>query len=436
MIRSQSRKRKVRDVRQLALEMREPVSEDGEVARRSYGTGALYVRRDARGRETWYGKWRIGGRQVKRRIGTVRQTGTRQGLTRAQAERELRLKIESTVPAIAAGERRSVVEAGDQLVEHLTALGRKPSTLNTYRSLLRAHLSPGLGEMTLDRIEAIHVERLIATMRQGGAGAKLTSNALTLLFQVFEFGRRKGWCECNPVKHVDRPEIEEHTDIRFLTMEEVEALLAASSDSEVLGPTDRTLYVTATMTGLRQGELLALRWRDVDWPAGRLRVRQNYVRGHWGTPKSRRGSRSVPMIDRVAGELERHFQRSSFQGDEELVFPHPHTGEVLDHSALVRRYKKALTAAGVREVRFNDLRHTFGTRMAAAGVPLRTLQEWMGHRDFKTTLIYADYAPAAHETEMAERAFARGTNRGTNLSESASNSELENPSKQAQSAPS
>ena len=65
--------------------------------------------------------------------------------------------------------------------------------------------------------------------------------------------------------------------------------------------------------------------------------------------------------------------------------------------------------------------------MAAAGVPMRTLQEWMGHRDFKTTLIYADYAPAAHETEMAERAFARGTIRGTNLSESAGNSEPQKP---------
>ncbi|MGC1799899.1 MAG: tyrosine-type recombinase/integrase, partial [Solirubrobacterales bacterium] len=407
-------------------------SEDGDMARRSYGTGALYVRRDARGRATWYAKWRVGGRQVKRRIGAVRQTGTREGLTRAQAERELRRKIESTVPTISAGERRTVEEAGEQLVAHLSTLGRKPSTLNTYRSLLRAHLSPGLGELTLGRVEPVHVERLVASMRHGGAGAKLTSNALTLLFQVFEFGRRKGWCERNPVKQVDRPEVEQHQDIRFLTIEEVEALLGAVSDEEVLGPTDRALYMTAAMTGLRQGELLALRWRDVDWPAARLRVRQNYVRGHWGTPKSRRGSRSVPMVDRVAGELERHFQRSAFQADDELVFPHPHTGEVLDHSALVRRYKKALSAAGVREVRFNDLRHTFGTQMAAAGVPLRTLQEWMGHRDFKTTLIYADYAPAAHETEMAERAFARGTNRGTNLSESAGNSETQTPRKEAQ----
>jgi integrase len=73
----------------------------------------------------------------------------------------------------------------------------------------------------------------------------------------------------------------------------------------------------------------------------------------------------------------------------------------------VRRYKKALKAAGFREVRFNDLRHTFGTRMAAAGVPMRTLQEWMGHRDIKTTLIYADYSPSERESAIVEAAFSR-----------------------------
>jgi integrase len=221
----------------------------------------------------------------------------------------------------------------------------------------------------------------------------------------------------DPCQQVDRPTVDDTLDIRFLAMDEVEALLRGIPDDDRLGLSDRTLYLTAAMTRLRQGELLGLRWRDVDWAAGRVRVRQNYVRGHWGTPKSRRGSRSVPMAGRVAGELERHYQRSAFQGDDDLVFPHPHTGSVLDHSDLGRRYKKALRAAGVREVRFNDLRHTFGTRMAAAGTPLRTVQEWMGHRDFKTTLIYADYCPSGQEAEMVERAFAAGTNSGTNLSE-------------------
>jgi site-specific recombinase XerC len=77
------------------------------------------------------------------------------------------------------------------------------------------------------------------------------------------------------------------------------------------------------------------------------------------------------------------------------VFCHPALGTVLDHSDLVRRFKRALGVTGVRDVRFHDLRHTFGTRMAAAGVPLRTPQEWLGHRDFQTTLVYADYQPSA-----------------------------------------
>lgn len=94
----------------------------------------------------------------------------------------------------------------------------------------------------------------------------------------------------------------------------------------------------------------------------------------------------------------------------------------MDPSKLLRRFKAALDAAGVRRVRFHDLRHTFGTRMAAAGVPMRSLQEWMGHRDFKTTLVYADYQPSAHEAEWAEKAFA-GTVRGTELSETHSNSD-------------
>jgi integrase len=120
------------------------------------------------------------------------------------------------------------------------------------------------------------------------------------------------------------------------------------------------------------------------------------------------------LADRVAAELERYFQRSAYQADDDLVFGHPDTGNPYCKSMVLRRFKKARDAAGVQPVRFHGLRHTFATRMAAAGVPMRTLQEWMGHKDFATTLIYADYAPGGQEAELIERAFA-GTNSGTNL---------------------
>jgi integrase len=163
------------------------------------------------------------------------------------------------------------------------------------------------------------------------------------------------------------------------------------------------------MTGLRQGELIALRWRDVDWPAARVRVRQNYVLGQFGTPKSKRSTRSVPMADQVAGELDRLYQAAGQPSQDGLVFADPYTGEPLSKPAILRRYRKALAVAGLDSSRrFHDLRHTFGTAMAAAGVPMRTLQEWLGHKDIATTQIYADYSPSAHEAAYIESAFGAG----------------------------
>ena len=151
------------------------------------------------------------------------------------------------------------------------------------------------------------------------------------------------------------------------------------------------MYLAAAMSGMRQGELLALRWMDVDWAAQRLRVRRNFVRGEYGTPKSKRSTRSVPLADVLGGELDRLFSASPFQTDRDLVFAHPHTGRPIDRSKLLKRFKAAVARADVGEfesvtqpdgsverrplTRFHDLRHTFGTRMAAAGVPMRTLQE-------------------------------------------------------------
>jgi integrase len=115
---------------------------------------------------------------------------------------------------------------------------------------------------------------------------------------------------------------------------------------------DRLMYLTAAMTGMRQGELVALRWRDVDWIARRIRVRQSHVRGEFGTPKSKRSSRSVPLADQLAGELERYFQTSDWQEDDDLVFGNPATGKQLGRSRLIARFKEARDRAKLREVRF------------------------------------------------------------------------------------
>jgi integrase len=111
------------------------------------------------------------------------------------------------------------------------------------------------------------------------------------------------------------------------------------------------------------------------------------------------------MALRPADDLERLFPSTAFQA-RDLVFANAETGTPLSRFTVRKRFRNACALAGVRVVRFHDLRHTFGTRVAASGeVSLRTLQEWMGHRDLKTTLIYADYQPAELEAEIIGRAF-------------------------------
>ena len=375
-------------------------------ARRPRGTGALFVKRDSAGRETWYGKWRVGTVQVKRRVGPKRIPSTREGLTRTQAEAELRRLIGSIDQATVQRQRVTIKEVGELLLASLRAKGRKLATLEVYSSTIRVHLVPFFGTRTLDRIGRREIEAFIAHMSRTGRSTKTILNALGILHSIFEYARREGWVTVNPCTLVDKPRAAEgDPDIRFLEPEEIEALLRGVPDDD-LGRVERRMYLAATMTGMRQGELLALRWRDIDWPARRVRVRRNYVRGEFGTPKSKRSSRSVPLADRLAGELDRLHQETSYRHDDELVFAHPHTGKPIDRSRLLKRFKAALRRGEVRPVRFHDLRHTFGTRMAAQGVPMRALQEMMGHRDFKTTLIYADYAPSAREAEWVEAAFA------------------------------
>ena len=128
------------------------------------------------------------------------------------------------------------------------------------------------------------------------------------------------------------------------------------------------------------------------------------MRGRFGTPKSKRSSRSIPLADDVAGELELLFQGLDL--NEDLVFAHPDTGKPMDRSQLLKRFKGALERVGVREVRFHDLRHTFGTRWRPR-VPMRTLQEWMGTATSRRADLRR-YAPAANEAELVNAAFARG----------------------------
>ena len=272
---------------------------------------------------------------------------------------------------------------------------------------MRVHLAPFFGERSMDAIEPEDVIDLVALLERSGRAPATVRRIIATLSGLFVFAKapHRRWATI-PCEGVDLPALREPSEIRYLTLPQVDRLLAHVRPGP-FAHLDRAIFTTAVMTGLRKGELVALRWRDVDWQARRIRVRRSYTYGEFGTPKSKRSSRSVPMTAELASELRRVWNQTIWRDEDDLVFAHPEHGGVLPKANISRRLSAALRAAGIEDHRFHDLRHTFGTRMAAAGVPLRTLQEWMGHRDITTTQRYADYAPSEHEGEMVEAAFVR-----------------------------
>ena len=342
---------------------------------RGRGTGHLY--------EKWgsyYGRWRtLDGRFLNRVVGPVRKPGASDGLTRAQAERAFRRlqDAEERAPRPLRGaDVPTVDEVADSLRQDLRLSGARRSYLEGCESMQRVHISPGLGALAISDVTTAHVETLAGSMLRDGLSPKTVRNVMTFLHSVFEHALDRAVIRENPVRRATRlarrRQGDANPDLQFLTIEELDAVIRAIPDEivlrapaptrrgrpgpapppppDVLGPVLRVVVLAAAMTGLRQGELLGLRWRDVDWSAQRIRVRNTFVRGeHSAAGKSDLSTRrSVPMTDRLAGELDRWSRRTVYRGDDDLVFAHPQTGNPLDRSKVTRRFQEACRAASVR----------------------------------------------------------------------------------------
>ncbi|MEZ5076166.1 MAG: site-specific integrase [Solirubrobacterales bacterium] len=289
-------------------------------------------------------------------------------------------------------------EAADEWLRYIEHdRGRKPSTIAGYRALLRSQLLPTFGELPIESITTPMIEQWIAEVDRAPATRR---KALVLMHGVFKRARKLNGLPRNPVSEVEKPPVERSGDIEVFSPEEVMALVRAAASEQ-----DAAIYITAAFTGLRRGELLALRWRDVDFSGQVVRVRASYSDGALTTPKSGK-VRSVPIAPDVAETLAKLGQRPNWTGDDDLVFV-GQAGSFLDGRALRRRYDAALERADLRKLRFHDLRHTFGTRMIGKA-DIRRVQEWMGHADIETTMKYLHYAPREGDAALVAEAFSVG----------------------------
>lgn len=360
-----------------------------------------------------------------RKLGAVRTPHRPDGLTKAQAEARLRDLIQTAQATAPVQHARTLGAAADAWLAHLEANGTKASSVRAYRAALDKWFLPTLKTRSLDRITSADVEHAMSRMRKADLSDKSIRNYVGTLRALFNYAadKRRRWTTCNPVDDVELPRAPTYAEIRYLTTDEIRALIDGVKPVPITGTDatyealDRAMIVTAAMTGLRIGELQALDWRSVDFMHARIRVRRTWDRKTktFTKPKSRRSERAVPMPDVVAGHLER--MHRTYHPDEveprpdSLVFGHPVTGDPLGHRAMYERLRATLKATGLDETfAWHSLRHSYGTALAAQGVPMRTLQEWMGHKDIQTTQRYADYCPNPGERDVVEAAFARASN--------------------------
>jgi integrase len=246
-------------------------------------------------------------------------------LTPKEAEAELRRLLEhdaakSATPRTPQGGVMTFADAAEAWLRHgERKRNLKRSTLRDYRQVLDAYLLPapedsepsetrfGRAPFALTPLRDVRGRQVKAWYDELPYG-RTTEKLLMIVRAIFTHARGRGWIETDPCATVERQQVRYSGDYDFYSREEIDALVRAAASEQ-----DAAVYLTAAMTGLRRGELVALRWRDIDFPGQAIRVRANYSHGELVTPKSGK-VRSVPMVPDVAQALARLGQRAHFTG--------------------------------------------------------------------------------------------------------------------------
>jgi integrase len=258
------------------------------------------------------------------------------------------------------------------------AAGNRFTTRYEKESHLRVHLMPALGSLLLDKIRGEVVSRLLATLRGKGLSEKSVKNVQATLRRILASAVEWGYLDSVPLlPKVKAPQ----PKWDFLSAEEAVALVGAARTDE-----ERAILLFALHTGARAGEQIAIEWGDVDWTNHLVVLRRSSTRGEVGPTKSGR-ERRVPLTPTLEKALR---QIRHLRGP--LVFSNA-DGSALRLGQLHERLWGASRRAGLRKIRWHDLRHSFASQLASAAVPLRQVQEWLGHSTITMTMRYAHLAP-------------------------------------------
>ena len=363
--------------------------------KRMNNEGSLYYRED---RRRWCAQVSLDGRRL-----------TKYALT----QRQCREWLKETLAKIGNG----MTFAGTRvtLAEYMStwldgkALSQRPQTVEQYRQVANQYILPELGRIRLQEIQPAHLGRLYLLKREEGRGERTVQMIHTVLHCVLQQALKEGILGRNPADAVQRPKVEQK-EFHILTEAQAQRLVIASQDTR-----HGMLFYLALVTGMREGELLGLKWSDLDWAKGVLNVQRQMRRipgkGYLLVPpKTKAGRRQVKLgqatLDRLAAHRGRLEMQKQVVGrrwvETDLIFPNI-LGKPMSSKNMLQEFKRILRENDLPNIRFHDLRHTSITFLLDSGTPVNTVQQRAGHSKASITTDTYGHSLGHSEAEAAAR---------------------------------
>ena len=348
------------------------------------------------------------GADGKRRMKSVSVRGTKR-----DADMKLRTLLSSLDKGLSPdGSKASTSQYLDWWLQTYAIPNVRPRTSERYGSDVRLHISPVIGGIRLDHLQAADAQMVLSKMLKAGSAPKSVRHCYRVMRMALKHAVEKGILQVNVTDAVKPPRLEP-TELEVPSLEEVQHILELADST----PYGSVLRFTVS-TGCRRGEALGLEWRHLDLENGGASIVQSLQRiGRTGLqlvpPKSAKSRRSVALDEHTVEMLRSHrwgqiltmTQLGSAYEDNGLVFPGP-MGKALDPATLTRNFKKLVRRVGKSHIRLHDLRHFHASLLLKAGVHLKVVQERLGHSSIAITAdTYSHVAPSL-QREAAD-VFAR-----------------------------
>lgn len=368
------------------------------MARRRFQTGTLS--KLGKRRKVWVIRWTEDVLRDDGTVGRVRRAETIGTVADLPNRRDALAKMEERLREVNQGAQRpeSGISFGAFVETQWKVLALpnfKASTQHGYNTVLRVHVLPAWRTWRLRDIERLAIQSWVSDQFRRGKGWQVVRNAWTLLSSVLESAVEYGYLPVNPARGVKFPQ---------KAIKQKPAIIAGDEFVKLLGELRepyRTMVSLIAATGLRVGELLALRWSALDLEAGTLAVRESVFEGTFQAPKTQRARRTIPLGPRAVAVLKRHRDAAIRREADDLVFANSKGDPFREAKLLQRVLQPAAEQVGLGRVTWHQFRHIHSSLLNDLRVPAKIAQEQLGHASISTTLgIYTHVVDASHRSAV------------------------------------